>query len=260
MQPEQLISGIPELARLDPEAINWNNLGGLTNQNYRLSGNGFDYILRLPRPETNRWINREAELHNLQRVVAAGVAPPFRYFDASGVMLSDNLEGAAEASVEDLKNPGLLLRVVETVKRVHQLRPAFKGRVVLRELLQRYYALLDDQARHDLTARYQQAMLLLDEDPPADSQLVASHNDLVPQNILIQDNRIWLIDWEYSSLGSPLWDLATLCNEASLDAQQANDLLDAYTGGSKDNNQAQQLDRYRTLLAFLSDCWIRAFH
>ena len=35
------------------------------------------------------------------------------------------------------------------------------------------------------------------------------HNDLLPSNIIADDRRVWLVDWEYAGLGHPLFiDLA----------------------------------------------------
>lgn len=259
MLPADAISGIPELAGLDAGSIAWRSLGGLTNHNYRLTGNGFDYILRIPRQETNRWIDRRVERHNLQRAVAAGLAPAFRYFDVSGVMLSDNLAGAEELTPTHLHDPAVSGLVMETVKRLHQLRPGFEGQVDLAALLERYYYLMSEFDRLDLEDEYQQVMALIKEPHRDDSHRVPSHNDLVLQNLLMLRGRIWLIDWEYSSTASPYWDLATLCNEAGFDDQQAFEFIGKYAG-TKVESQAQQLHRYRRLLGFLSDCWVRAFH
>ena len=61
--------------------------------------------------------------------------------------------------------------------------------------------------------------------------LVASHNDLLPANFLLDnDGRIWLLDWEYAGWGDPFFDLGNLSvNNEFGDAQDAA-LLTAYFG------------------------------
>ena len=52
--------------------------------------------------------------------------------------------------------------------------------------------------------------LVLEASPAA---LVPCHNDPWPGNLLDADGpdgRIYLIDWEYSGMNDPMWDLADL--------------------------------------------------
>jgi len=89
--------------------------------------------------------------------------------------------------------------------------------------------------------------------------MVPSHNDLVLENILIgTTGRVWLIDWEYSSMASPYWDLAILCNAADFNQDLCAWLLDEY----KIHNptlDAKTLSDYRYMLGVLSICWMAAF-
>lgn len=255
----ELLAAIPQLAEIHPDAVRWQQLGGLTNDNYRLSGNNFDYILRLPRESTNRWIDRQTERHNLELAVASGLAPNYHYFARDGLLLSNHLAGAVELTSKELHNPALLQKVVAQVKRLHLLQPGFRGRVDLADLINRYYGLMSVSDQQLLADFYEEIKVTLEEAIGNDPPDVSSHNDLVLQNLLLQGERLWMIDWEYSSRASPYWDLATLCNEAAFDESAADEILEIYAGG-KSNLQARQLNRYRTLLRFLGDCWFRAFH
>jgi thiamine kinase-like enzyme len=90
-----------------------------------------------------------------------------------------------------------------------------------------------------------------------DDIYVASHNDLVLENLMFDNSRLWLIDWEYSAMASPYWDLATLCNAANLDLQQSQRLLRVYCAGEWVMEESILFD-YRGLLKLLSDCWMVA--
>ncbi len=48
--------------------------------------------------------------------------------------------------------------------------------------------------------------------PRHDSNMVSSHNDLNPGNILFDGDRVWLVDWEAAFLNDPYVDLAVVAN------------------------------------------------
>ena len=84
-----------------------------------------------------------------------------------------------------------------------------------------------------------------------------SHNDLVLENLLLAEERLWLIDWEFSAMASPYWDLATLSNAAGLDQAQSRALLLAYCADGATMEESLLFD-YRNLLELLTDIWMAA--
>jgi thiamine kinase-like enzyme len=124
-------------------------------------------------------------------------------------------------------------------------------------LLHRHFDLVpraDQQRFSERLSRAEDLIVNLDD---TDHDCVASHNDLVLGNLLLDDSGLCLIDWEYSAMASPYWDLATLCNEAQLDRQQSKRLLQAYCVGGATMREST-LFEYRELLKLLSDCWMAA--
>ena len=57
---------------------------------------------------------------------------------------------------------------------------------------------------------------------------VLCHNDLLPANLIWDDDRLWLIDWEYAGMGHPLFDLASVSAGASFTDDQELALLSSY--------------------------------
>ncbi len=43
-------------------------------------------------------------------------------------------------------------------------------------------------------------------------RMVFGHNDLLPANFMDDGERLWLIDWDYAGLNTPLFDLANLAS------------------------------------------------
>ncbi|MCP3687359.1 MAG: hypothetical protein GY784_02995, partial [Gammaproteobacteria bacterium] len=68
--------------------------------------------------------------------------------------------------------------------------------------------------------------------------------------------KLWLIDWEYSAMASPYWDLASLCNTAGYSRTQSDNVLHRYNDlGAK--LTGRKLHSYRFALQMLSICWLQ---
>jgi len=48
--------------------------------------------------------------------------------------------------------------------------------------------------------------------PRNEAELVSSHNDLKPENVLFDGERVWLVDWEASFLNDRYADLSVVAN------------------------------------------------
>ena len=142
---------------------------------------------------------------------------------------------------------------------LHRSKNKFKGVVNLAELLARYYRLIPRHLQCQIESGYRLALGKLEGLSLTDGLLVPSHNDLVLENILIDEaEKIWFIDWEYASMASPYWDLATLSNAADFNQQNCVDLLEEY---KKYNLKldTEILSEYRYILQVLSICWMAVF-
>ena len=254
---EAVFTRIPPLAGRSPADFTITPLPGYTNRNLRLYNGEHDWVLRVPRASTNRFIDRPAEAHNQALDCDLGIAPRPAWRDASGLMLTPTLTGSHNPSARDFTDLGALESLLEPVICLHRSRPAFRGRVNLAELLTRYYALLDESLQEKFQRRMRAARALLPSLIDRDLEYVPSHNDLVLENLLIDDGRVWLIDWEFSSPASPCWDLASLCNAAGLDDAQSSELLRLYCAAGPQVEESLLFD-YRELLQLLSDCWMAA--
>ncbi len=42
---------------------------------------------------------------------------------------------------------------------------------------------------------------------------------------------MWIVDWEYSGMNDPMWDLGDLAVEAQFDTAREEELIRAYFGG-----------------------------
>lgn len=86
------------------------------------------------------------------------------------------------------------------------------------------------------------------------------HNDVWWQNIIKGgDSKLWLVDWEYATMGDKHFDLAFYIESALLSAEQEKVFLEAYN--SHDSYQAyipQWMDRYKMFVNWFTLIWAYA--
>ena len=84
--------------------------------------------------------------------------------------------------------------------------------------------------------------------PWRDDELVACHNDLKPQNILFDGERIWLVDWESAFLNDRYLDLVYPASFfVSNDAEEIA-YLTTYFGDSPDEHERARFFLMRQVL------------
>ena len=249
---------IPEFAGLTPADFEISRLPGYTNNSYRLRRAGDDWVLRIPRAATAALIDRDAERHNQAIATELGLAPAIRWQDASGATLTPTLAGSRSLRPRDLADPVRRGLVVDALGRLHRCGRKFRGHVDLAALIESYFERVSAADRSRLAPRVAQSRWVIGRLETADADAVPSHNDPVLENLLLEDDRIWLIDWEYSAMASPYWDLATLANAADLDYAQSRSLLREYGAGRAPLDESLLFD-YRGLLRLLTDLWMVAF-
>lgn len=255
---DQVLARIPEFAGLTAADFDIARLPGYTNDTYRLYRADADWILRVPRAATNALIDRAAERHNQAIAVELGLAPAIRWQDADGVSLTPTLADSRYLQPRDLADAALQEQAVSVLLRLHRSERRFRGRVDLGILLLRYLERLPATEQARFAPRIEQSKWVVGRLETVDAAPVPSHNDLVLENLLLDGDRLWLIDWEYSSMASPYWDLATLANAADLDFAQSRQLLRQYCAGAAPLDESIMFD-YRGLLRLLEDLWMAAF-
>lgn len=259
MNPPELAAAferIPLLRKLRPDDFEISALPGYTNHNFRLCSGDQDWVLRLPKAETNQYIDRNAEAHNQAQAAGLHLAPRTLWQDQHGISLTPTLPGRS-LRCADLDDDGQLARLAASLNRLHRSGLQFRGQVKLAGLLERYFALVPAERQAGLSTRMEQARAQIEWLEDHDALSVASHNDLVLENWILDGDRTWLIDWEFSAMASPYWDLAILCNAAALSPDRAHQLLDAYCADAVQMKESV-LSVYRFLLQLLSDCWMIA--
>jgi thiamine kinase-like enzyme len=246
------------LDRLSGKEPGWSvtPLAGLTNRIFLLQKGGDSVVLRLPGPGTERYIDRQAELHNHGIAAALGIAPEIILADAD-CLVTRYVADAPPLASESFRDPTVIDAVGSLLARLHRSGRQFQGRMELFPKTDQYFTLAGAEspaALQRLRELAEPARNALEAHPV---RWVPSHIDPSPANFLQGRQGLSLIDWEYSAMCEPAWDLAGLAIEARLDAQQRQQLLQAYSraGGS---SEGPRVELFRALLHLVAASWAAA--
>jgi thiamine kinase len=199
-------------------------------------------------------LDRQGERRTLQAAHVAGLAPAPRYCNpALGALVCDYLppdpqQSAAPAEV------GRLLRAI------HRLPPT-RQRLDAGERILRYESALG-QSGDPLAAalrEYRSAVLAcLEAGDDWRGRTVLCHNDLLSANRLRSRGRLWALDWEYSAMGNPLYDLAVVAAGDELGEAQSVELLAAYLERQPGAAERRALLRQGCVYRYLELLWYLA--
>lgn len=257
---EHAFACIPLLQNYQPADFKIQRLPGLTNHTFHLKNTEIDWVVRIPRATTNGYIDRKAEAINNNIAIQLCLAPDCLWRDNSGLSLTSTLRHTQSPTAEDLCDPDILSQILQKLKILHSSKQSFHGRVDLKALLKRYFSLIPAVHQSSIHNDFSKALERLTVIESKDRTLTPSHNDLVLQNLLLDANsQVWFIDWEYSSMASPYWDLATLCNAADFNLEQSENLLNIYDS-YQNSLDIDLLMGYRYVLQVLSRCWMMALN
>ncbi|MEI4471733.1 phosphotransferase family protein [Frigidibacter sp. MR17.24] len=206
-------------------------LGGLTNRVYRAGG----VVLRLPGQGTEAYIDREAETVAARAAAVAGVSPAVLHADAaSGIMITEAVDGVTMTPALFAARPGAAARAGAAFGRLHRSGARFTARFDLFAMIDDYLAVLAPRSvalPPGWDAVLAEALGLRPLLGAPDLPLAPCHCDPLCENFLDTGARMWIVDWEYSGMNDPMWDLADLSVEARFDAEHEAEMLAAYFPG-----------------------------
>ena len=89
----------------------------------------------------------------------------------------------------------------------------------------------------------------------ADLPLAPCHCDPLCENFLDDGERMWIVDWEYSGMNDPLWDVGDLSVEAGMTAAQDAELMEGYFGRAPTAAETGRMVIYKAMCDLLWTLW-----
>ena len=242
-----------------PEDVSVARLGGLTNSVFRVDCNGDSYVLRVPGQGTSDYIDRRVEAVAAREAARVGVSPLVIVTDPGSGLMVTEFARATPMTVKLFRTmPGAPKRAGEVLRRLHTSGAKFDFRFDLFGMIDEYMRVLATQPSQlpagltDVLKRAEDMRQALAARP---LPLTACHCDLLPENLLDTGSRMWLVDWEYSGMGDPLWDLGDIAVESGFTAKEEQELFAAYFGGEPRPAERGRIVIYKVLCDLLWTLW-----
>jgi thiamine kinase-like enzyme len=242
---QTIINRIPQLR--EAEDITIEQIGGLTNNNYRIIADNEIYVLRISGKNTTYLgIDRNFEYQALRAAEKAQIGPEVvHYVKPEGHLLTRWIEGEHWPHEEYRKLHNIQL-IIKTVKQLHSipLLP-FEFNIFRRvesfiQTAESYEVVFSKNFDHFL-----ETMNLVERDQRIDNStwFRFCHNDLVSVNLLYSERikEIKIIDFEFAGMGDIYFDLANLvyCHDSigPIPEELEEYLLHCYFGKVTDNER-----------------------
>ncbi len=245
---------------IDADTVEIVRLGGLTNRVYRI-GTGRDALcLRFPGKGTEEYIDRRVETIAAKAAAAAGVSPEVIHADpATGILVTRFIGDAVTMSAELFASrAGAPERAGRAFRQLHASDAIFDFRFELFAMIDNYLALLATKevdfpaGYHEVLREAEAVREALAAHPVA---VVACHCDPLSENFLDTGSRMWIVDWEYSGMNDPMWDLGDLSVEAAFDQACEEAMLRAYFGGDPTRFDRGRMVIYKAMCDLLWTLW-----
>ena len=252
------LTRVPLLKGVRKEGIKLERLGSLTNVSYKVINNGEAYVLRLPGRDTFNYIDREAEEHNARIMTTAGINAEVLYFDREdGTMLSRFIEGISSNGKGFTRGPVAPDRAALVLRRVHSFGRVFRSRFNVFSMIDNYLGILRKlemplEAYYGIEREVEEVRRALEASPVP---FAPCHNDPWPGNFVDTGERLYLIDWEFSGMNDPVWDLADLSVEAGFGPAQDQIMMETYCDGAVSSALYSRLELYKAMTDLLWTLW-----
>lgn len=228
--------------------------GGMTNANFKIKLENHSYILRVPGECTDKMIYRENEEYNSNLGYLLGLNVENVYFDdVQGIKVTRYIENAETLSPATARLEKNIVETTKLLKKLHHADVALKSQFDAFEELEKYEKLISKEVTEiydgygNLREEYFKCRDRLVE---LGLQSVPCHNDLVAENFIKNEQRMYLIDWEYAGMNDPMWDIASHLLECKFSKEESDLFLYHYFDGKEYSiNQIKKI----TIFMFLQD-------
>ena len=220
---------ISSLLSEEEEVLSVEQLGGMTNQNYLVKTTSKPYIVKFFGKGTEKLINRQDEKYNLELLKDLNLDVKNYLFDIeSGIKVNEYIDSATTLDSTSIKTK--FEKIAPILQTIHASGKELRGEFAPFEEIKKYETLIEGNIPYANYEAVRKDVFSLEKrlaDLGVDRK--SCHIDLVPENFIESpQGRLYLIDWEYSSMNDPMWDLAALFLESEFTSQEEEAFLSHY--------------------------------
>jgi len=141
-----------------------------------------------------------------------------------GILIREFHEGK-EIAYSEIKRKENLISLGKEIKKVHEIKIDNATINNFENLIENYRHILKNKIKNNWYLN--QGFKIFDFLSYGKEQIIFSHNDLNPENILF-NKKYFFIDWEYASANSPYFDLASIISSYDFNDEEIGYLFDGY--------------------------------
>ena len=246
---------IEKLLSEGEEIVSVERLGGMTNNNYLVETTNRKFIVKFFGKGTEKLINRIAEKNNLENLRDLELDVENYIFDIKeGIKVNEYIENATTFDAHYIKTKNK--EIAEILQKVHGSSKELEGEFKIFDEIKKYENLIQGEIKYAYYDKIRDKVFGLQshlEEIGIDRK--SCHIDLVPENFIEDETgRVYLIDWEYSSMNDPMWDLAALFLESNYRKSEEGDFFKYYYS-EKTPVSIAKIMIYKILQDFLLSLW-----
>ena len=214
--------------------------GGMSNYTYVVECQGKKYTYRVPGKFAERFVNREEEWANIQEVERLGLNNVTTYVEIrSGEKLAEYVEGTIMSTTDVVSYNEMS---VKALKKIHNSDLKFND--------YNAFGRLDTYQNYCVETGFTHPQEYLDLRNKLEAlrkqyvsvPMVPCHCDYQPTNLVINGDKLYVLDWEFAGMNDPFYDIACYGN-AGFD--KALSLLEAYVGHKPTEEELKRLYFHR---------------
>ena len=172
----------------------------------------------------------------------------------AGIKVNQYIENAETLDSTTIKTK--FEKIAPILQTIHASGKELKGEFAPFEEIKKYESLIQGEISYPNYETVRKLVFSLkDQLEEIGIDKKSCHIDLVPENFIEgPDGHLYLIDWEYSSMNDPMWDLAALFLESEFTPEEETDFL-AYYEGDKTPVSREKIRIYKILQDIIWSLW-----
>ncbi|MGL5765810.1 MAG: phosphotransferase [Sarcina sp.] len=260
---EEVKNVVVDATNIDKETIkSVSPIGGMTNSNYKVRAKKNEYIVRIPGVGTSAMLNRINEARNSALVATLDIDANIIYYDEqTGTKVSEMIKGAQTINGAMAKMPDTMKNISAILRKLHNSKIAMENEFDVFENIELYESILDkySERRYEGYEQLREKIFALKNILIQYGRcLKPCHCDTVPENFIKDDEgKYYLIDWEYSGLNDPMWDLAAHSIECDFSDEEEELFLKLYFENKEYKEEYVRVQIYKLCQDFLWSIWTR---
>lgn len=214
--------------------------GGMSNYTYVVENVEKRYTFRVPGKCAEYFVDRVDEWHNIQEVERLGFNKCNAYVEvATGEKMADYVDGTILSETDVVSFNELSAK---TLHQIHSSNMQFADYDAFGRL--DTYEKYCRELGFEHPESYVQLRRLLDRYRGEIDQVeqVPCHCDYQPSNLVVDGEKMYVLDWEFAGMNDPLYDVACYGN---VGFDKALLLLEAYVGHEPTRGEKQRLYFHR---------------